>query len=104
MTSTASADPFKLEEANIADLHRAMGNGQITARALVQAYLRHIDAYDKNGPAINAIIQINPKALEEADRLGSAFKKTGLTGPVHGVPILVKDATQPLICHLRAAL
>lgn len=92
MTSTVSAAPFKLEEANIADVHRAMGNGQITARQLVVAYLKRIEAYDKKGPAINAIIEINPKALEEADRLDAAFKKTGLTGPLHGIPILVKDA------------
>ncbi len=92
MTSPVSAAPFKLEEANIADVHRAMSNGQITARQLVQAYLQRIDAYDKKGPAINAIIQINPKALEDADRLDAAFKKTGLTGPLHGIPILVKDA------------
>jgi amidase len=92
MTSTVSAAPFKIEEAHIADVHRAMGNGQITARQLVENYLKRIAAYDKKGPAINAIIQINPKALEEADRLDAAFKKTGLTGPLHGIPILVKDA------------
>lgn len=92
MTSAVSAAPFKLEEANIADVHRAMGNGQITARQLVQAYLKRIEAYDKKGPAINAIIEINPKALEDADRLDAAFKKTGLTGALHGIPILVKDA------------
>ena len=92
MTSAVSAAPFKLEEANIADVHRAMGNGQITARQLVQAYLKRIEAYDKKGPAINVIMEINPKALEDADRLDAAFKKTGLTGALHGIPILVKDA------------
>lgn len=92
LTSAASAAPFKIEEANIADVHRAMSNGQITARQLVETYLKRIAAYDKKGPAINAIIEINPKALEEADRLDAAFKKTGLTGPLHGIPILVKDA------------
>ena len=92
MVNLAEAAPFKIEEATIADVHRAMGHGQLTARQLVEVYLKRIAAYDKKGPAINAIIQINPKALEEADRLDAAFKKTGLTGPLHGIPILIKDA------------
>ena len=92
LSNPLAAAPFKIEEASIADVHRAMSNGQMTARQLVQAYLKRIEAYDKKGPAINAIIQINPKALEEADRLDAAFQKKGLTGPLHGIPILVKDA------------
>ena len=88
----AKAAPFKIEEATIGDVHRAMGNGHLTARQLVEAYLKRIDAYDKKGPSINAIIQINPHAFMEADRLDAVFKKTGLSGPLHGIPILVKDA------------
>ena len=88
----AVAAPFKIDEASIADVHRAMVGGGLTARQLVEAYLKRIEAYDKKGPAINAIIQLNPKALEEADRLDAAFKKSGLTGPLHGIPVLVKDA------------
>lgn len=90
--NSAAASTFKLQEANIADVHRAMLAGQVTARQLVQAYLHRIDAYDKKGPSINAIIQLNPKALEEADRLDAVFKKNGPVGPLHGIPILVKDA------------
>lgn len=92
MIGSANAASFKLEEATIADVHRAMGNGRVTARQLVETYLKRIAAYDKQGPSINAIIQINPHALAEADRLDAAFKKTGLSGPLHGIPILVKDA------------
>jgi len=54
-------------------------------------YLARIDAYDKKGPAINAIITINPKALDEADRLDKAFAASGPVGPLHGIPILIKD-------------
>jgi Asp-tRNA(Asn)/Glu-tRNA(Gln) amidotransferase A subunit family amidase len=88
----ASGAAFDAEEATIADVHKAMSGGRITARQLVEFYLARIEAYDKKGPSINAIIHINSKALEEADRLDSRFKASGLTGPLHGIPILVKDA------------
>ncbi len=58
---------------------------------LVQTYLDRIAAYDKNGPAINAIIALNPAALAEADRLDAAFRSSGLAGPLHGIPIILKD-------------
>jgi Asp-tRNA(Asn)/Glu-tRNA(Gln) amidotransferase A subunit family amidase len=57
----------------------------------VQSYLERIQAYDKDGPALNAIITINPNALPEADRLDAAFKASGFIGPLHGVPIIMKD-------------
>jgi Asp-tRNA(Asn)/Glu-tRNA(Gln) amidotransferase A subunit family amidase len=60
---------FRLEEATIADVHAAMKSGSLTCRSLVEQYLRRIEAYDKNGPAINAIVEINAKALGEADDL-----------------------------------
>jgi amidase len=88
----AKAADFTPEEASIASVHRAMQDGQTTARRLVQFYLDRIAAFDKQGPSYNAVIQINPKALEEADRLDAAFRQSGLTGPLHGIPILVKDA------------
>ena len=88
----SAATPFTLEEASIADAHQAMQSGQLTARQLVEAYLRRIDAYDKKGPSINAVLQLNPKALEEADRLDAAFKASGFVGPLHGIPFFIKDA------------
>ncbi len=85
------APPFQIMETSIDQIHAAFKSGKLTARKLVQAYLDRIDAYDKNGPALNSIISLNPNALEEADKLDAAFKKGGLVGPLHGIPILVKD-------------
>jgi Asp-tRNA(Asn)/Glu-tRNA(Gln) amidotransferase A subunit family amidase len=83
--------PFKLLETTIADIHAAYQAGTLSVRALVQAYLDRIAAYDQNGPAINALISLNPKALEEADRLDAAFKASGFVGPLHGIPLIMKD-------------
>jgi amidase len=83
--------PFDLLESTIADIHAAYKAGRLTARQLVQMYLDRIDAYDKKGPALNAIITINSKALEEAERLDGAFKNSGFVGPLHGIPIIIKD-------------
>jgi amidase len=84
--------PFNIMETTIDDIHKAFKDGTLTAHQLVQMYLDRIDAYDKNGPKINSVITINPKALEEADKLDAEFKKTGkFVGPLHGIPVLVKD-------------
>jgi len=86
-----AAAPFRVVEASVADVHAAFARGTLTARALTQQYLDRIDAYDKRGPLLNSIITINPHALEDADRLDAQFKRTGRVGPLHGIPILVKD-------------
>jgi amidase len=84
--------PFNVVEATIDDIHKAYKDGSLTAHQLTQIYLDRIDAYDKHGPMINSVINLNPKALEEADRIDAEYKKTGkLVGPLHGIPILVKD-------------
>lgn len=89
---SAPVGALQIEEASIADIHSAYRNGQLSARQVVQAYLDRIEAYDKQGPYLNSIINLNPKALEEADRLDAAFAKTGrLSGVLHGIPVLVKD-------------
>ena len=88
---TPNAQSFNIVEATIEDIHAAYKAGSLTARQLVQMYLDRIAAYDKKGPAINAVISLNPVALEEADRLDAAFKKTGFVGPLHGIPVLMKD-------------
>jgi len=82
---------FSVLETTIEDIHSAYKSGQLTARQLVQTYLDRIDAYNKQGPAINAIITLNPAALEEADRLDKAFKAAGFVGTLHGIPIIIKD-------------
>jgi Asp-tRNA(Asn)/Glu-tRNA(Gln) amidotransferase A subunit family amidase len=86
-----STPPFEIEEATIVQVHDAMKAGRLTCRALVDAYLRRIDAFDKNGPAVNAIVTLNPDARKQADELDRRFAQSGLTGPLHCVPIIVKD-------------
>jgi Asp-tRNA(Asn)/Glu-tRNA(Gln) amidotransferase A subunit family amidase len=86
-----STQAFELVEATIADVHAAYKAGTLTVRQLVQAYLDRIAAYDKKGPAINCIISLNPAALEQADRLDAAFKAQGFVGPLHGIPLVMKD-------------
>jgi len=82
---------FDVLETTIADVQAAYRSGQLTCRQLVQSYLDRIENYDRQGPAINAIITINPAALKEADRLDAAFKAGAFVGPLHGVPIIMKD-------------
>jgi Asp-tRNA(Asn)/Glu-tRNA(Gln) amidotransferase A subunit family amidase len=79
------------EEATIASIHEAMKAGALTCRGLVQEYLDRIDMYDKRGPAINAIVLVNPGALKTADDLDRRFARSGLVGPMHCVPVVVKD-------------
>lgn len=86
-----AAPPFILEEATIADVHQAMTRGVLSCRQLVGAYLRRIEAYDRNGPAINAIVRTNPGAIRTADSLDARFAREGLTGPLHCIPVIVKD-------------
>src|SRR5215471_11863480 len=78
-TPPAPAAPFRVEETTIADIHAAMKAGRLTCRALVDAYLRRIDAYDRNGPALNAIVILNPDARKRADELDRSFAQSGLT-------------------------
>ncbi len=83
--------PFEIMETTIDQVHAAYKSGKLTAQQLVQRYLDRIDAYDKQGPTINSIITINPKALEEASKLDEQYRQSGLAGPLHGIPVLVKD-------------
>jgi amidase len=95
-TQLAKEEPsrFPVEEATIAQVHAAMKAGTLTCRQLVDQYLRRIDAYDKNGPALNAIVIVNPAARTVADELDRRFEIGGLTGPLHCVPVIVKDNFQ----------
>src|SRR5271168_1446517 len=83
--------PFQIMETTIDDIHAAFKSGGLTARQLVQGYLDRIAAYDKQGPNINSIITLNDHALEDADRLDAAWRASGPVGPLHGIPVLVKD-------------
>src|SRR5262245_35883982 len=83
--------PFPVEETTIARIQEAITAGRLTCRSLVEQYLRRMEAYDKNGPGLNAIVVTNPQALAQADDLDRRFKQGGLTGPLHCVPMIVKD-------------
>lgn len=90
----ARADTFQLmwsQEATIVDILAALKARDLTCRQLVQAYLDRIEAYDRNGPALNAIIMVNPNALAIADALDARLARSGLAGPLHCVPMIVKD-------------
>jgi Asp-tRNA(Asn)/Glu-tRNA(Gln) amidotransferase A subunit family amidase len=86
-----SQSNFDVVEATISDIHLAMHAGELTARKLVQLYLDRLEAYDKQGPAVNSIIMINPNALARADELDRRFAESGMVGPLHGIPVIVKD-------------
>jgi amidase len=89
----ADQDPTKfiLNEVTIADLQDQMQSGQRTARQIAEMYLTRIEAIDKKGPALNAIIELNPEALSIADALDRERKAGSTRGPMHGIPILLKD-------------
>ena len=78
-------------ETTIDEVQSALRDGRVTCRGLVDAYLARIQAYDKAGPALNAVQTINTRALEQADRLDAVFKASGPVGRLHCVPTLVKD-------------
>ena len=82
---------FRVDEATIAQIHEAMEAGDLRARDLVEAYLARIEEYDRRGPALNALVTVNRHALTRAAELDAAFAKRGLTGPLHGIPVIVKD-------------
>jgi amidase len=91
LAQSVNTAPFEVMEASIDDIHRAYRAGTLTASQATQHYLDRIEAYDQEGPTINSIITISPTALEDAARLDAAFQASGFVGPLHGIPVLVKD-------------
>jgi amidase len=85
------ADDFELNEATIDMLQEKMKNGTHTSRSITQLYLDRIVAIDKKGPAINSVIEVNPDALEIADNMDAERKAGKERGPLHGIPVLIKD-------------
>jgi amidase len=82
---------FEFEEATIADLRRAMESGRESAVSLAKKYLRRIEEIDKDGPRVNAVIELNPDALAIARALDEERKAKGPRGPLHGIPVMLKD-------------
>jgi len=94
LAMSSKAGAFRLlwtQEATIADIHAAIRSKDLTCRQLVQMYLDRMEAYDKKGPALNAIIVVVPNVLAAADELDARFARSGLVGPLHCVPMIVKD-------------
>jgi Asp-tRNA(Asn)/Glu-tRNA(Gln) amidotransferase A subunit family amidase len=89
--STQEPVRFVLDETTIARVQAALRDGSLTCRSLVEQYLARIEANDKKGAALNAIILTNPDALTAADDLDRRFRASGPVGPLHCVPVIVKD-------------
>ncbi|MGH9324725.1 MAG: amidase [Vicinamibacteria bacterium] len=87
----ASAQLFRVDELTIAGIHSGLEAGRFSCRELTEKYLDRIEAYDEKGPALNAIVVVNPKALERADELDREFARDGITRPLQCVPTIVKD-------------
>ena len=90
-TAPPAVPPFELDEATIADLQKKMSEGALTARQVAERYLARIEAIDREGPALNSVIELNPDALAIADALDRERKEKGARGRLHGIPVLVKD-------------
>ena len=80
-----------LDVATIADLNVALSKGTLTSERLVQMFLARIDAYDRKGPSLRAVIAVNPKALEIARAMDAERKASGPRSPLHGIPVIIKD-------------
>lgn len=89
LTTTLHAQA--LTDRSIAELRHDLDSGEVTSEALVQAYLARIEAIDRHGPALHAVLAINPDALQQARALDAERSKKKLRGPLHGIPILLKD-------------
>lgn len=82
---------FVLDEATIVAMQAAMSDGKVTSRQLVEGYLARIETIDRSGPCLSSVIELNPDALAIADAMDAERSKEGPRGPLHGVPVLIKD-------------
>jgi len=88
---TNSIGEINLDELTVSDLQSKMKSGELTSKAITEYYLKKIDQLDKNGPAINSVIELNPDALTIAAQLDKERSENKIRGPLHGIPILIKD-------------
>ena len=84
-------DSFRFLEQDIAEIQQGYKDGTYTIKELVEAYLKRIEGIDKSGPMLNSIIQINPDAIQNAEQLDLEMVQGNIRGPLHGIPILLKD-------------
>jgi amidase len=89
--ATPNSDVFDLEEATISSLQSMLSAGTHTSKSLVELYLQRIADIDRSGPALNSVIELNPEALTIAERMDSERRNGKVRGPLHGIPILIKD-------------
>ena len=87
----AGPDPFELEEATILDLQKRMVSGEESARSLTEKYIARIEAMDRRGPELRSVLEVNPDALAIAEKLDGERKAGRVRGPLHGIPVLIKD-------------
>jgi amidase len=90
-TAAAKSPAFEVTEASMSDVQKALTDGKVTSVQLVDAYRARIAAYDHKGPALNTMIRLNPNARKEAAALDAERKEGKVRGPMHGVPIILKD-------------
>jgi amidase len=90
-SATTTPPAFELDELTVAELQSGMTAGKFSAHALAKKYLERIDDVDKHGPAISAVIELNPEALQIASDLDKERRAKGPRGPLHGIPVLIKD-------------
>ncbi len=86
-----SVPDFALDEITIDAVHEGMRTGEHTCRSITEMYLDRIEALNRQGPRLFAVLEVNPDALEIADALDREFQASGPRGPLHGIPLLLKD-------------
>ena len=91
LSGTASAKSVEFDDATVSELEAAMASGQLTSEKLLQLCLARIQAYDAQGPKLHAVMQLNPKALDEAKALDAERKAGKVRSPIHGIPVVLKD-------------
>ena len=99
MVNSAAGQPFQLMEASINEIHRGLESGKLTCHSLVQQYIDRIKAYDQQGPALNALLYVNPKALEQAHAMDKQFKRGSGLKPLQCIPVVLKDNFDTPICR-----
>jgi Asp-tRNA(Asn)/Glu-tRNA(Gln) amidotransferase A subunit family amidase len=87
-------EEFEIVETTIDEIHAAMEAGELTSEYLVTTYIKRIERYDQAGPELNSVVTVNDGAVERAVELDQILEQQGLTGPLHGIPVLVKDQAE----------